>query len=124
MTQPAKPKPKWPIAPQYRESIIHRQIRDAINPDSSASDANRAARLLLSMEKQNHDVAQTSSDAEDEQWQRVLSDAAQQRQSNLANDDLLDNHRLRALWNDMQPRPFRPHGEPRSLEDGSSPESN
>jgi hypothetical protein len=46
---------RWPIPEHYREAIVTRQIRIAIDPGSSSREATSAARCLVSMEGQNLD---------------------------------------------------------------------
>jgi hypothetical protein len=48
---------RWPIPDQFREPIINRQIRIAMDPASSPREATSAARCLVSMEQQNADIA-------------------------------------------------------------------
>ncbi len=48
---------RWPIPDQYREPIINRQVRIAMDPNSSPREATSAARCLVSMEQQNADIA-------------------------------------------------------------------
>ena len=48
---------RWPIPDQYRDAIVTRQIRIAIDPSSSNREATSATRCLVSMEQQNADIA-------------------------------------------------------------------
>lgn len=42
---------KWNVKPEYREAILKRQLKDAINPGSTPRDANRAAKFVLEADK-------------------------------------------------------------------------
>ena len=44
---------RWPIPEQYREAIVSRQVRIAVDPGSSAREATSAARCVVSMEGHN-----------------------------------------------------------------------
>ena len=44
---------RWPIADEYRRPVVDRQIRTAIDPNSTDRAASIATRCLLEMERQN-----------------------------------------------------------------------
>jgi hypothetical protein len=48
---------QWPIPDEYREPIVKRQVKIAIDPDSSSREATSAARCIVSMQSQNNEIA-------------------------------------------------------------------
>lgn len=112
---------RWPIPDAYRRQIVIRQIQDAINPASTASDANRAARILMSMDKQNLDEESKAKHLQNAELLQALADLADLRTDQLKNDDYIELQRLRALFEDTEPGPVRPPGQSRPVENGKAP---
>lgn len=48
---------QWPIPDEFREPIVKRQVRIAIDPHSSPRESTSAARCLVSMQQQNTEAA-------------------------------------------------------------------
>lgn len=47
---------KWNVKPEWREAILSRQVKTAIDPASTPRDSTRAAKFILDCDKHNHDI--------------------------------------------------------------------
>lgn len=111
---------RWPIPDNLRQQIVVRQIRDAIRPESTAGDANRAARLVLAMDKQNQEEESKAKDLADAELMQAMAELANLRTQQLNDDETLELARLRALFADLNASPVRPPGQSRPLENGKA----
>ncbi len=46
-------KQRWPIPEHYKQAVIDRQVKIAIDPEATAREATAAARVLVAAEQQN-----------------------------------------------------------------------
>lgn len=97
---------RWPIPDKYREPIINRQVRIAMDPSSSNRESTSAARCLVSMEQQNADIALKMLDKlvpdqhEHQHHAAELQDALAKARED---EQYVSMERRRALTNGSQP---------------------
>ena len=118
---------KWNVKPEWREAILARQVKTAINPQSTPRDAARAAKFVLDADKFEEDRQSPKGTTIAIQNNVTTGDPAvtANRSEVLrhvlnSSPDYLDYVRNRSLADDSNPGPLREDGERGTLEDGEA----
>lgn len=118
---------KWNVKPEYREAILNRQVRTAIDPNSSPRDSARAARFVLDCDKHEAEqanpqkgttIAIQNNVSTDRDSGGHVSRSEVVRNVINSNPDYLDYVRSRTLAEDSDAGTLREDGQRGTLEDG------
>ena len=115
---------QWPIPDEFREPVVKRQVRIAIDPESSPREATSAARCLVSMQQQNQEAILKAIDklVPDQHEVTHRADELQDALDKVRQD--ADYGRLRraaAVGHHTQPRLNGANGKHGPMADGQAP---